>query len=372
MNEVRIAGIRHDGKINGRLCGLLLSIIFCVSVLSVLVGYQALNNSKFSTWIAGKMIRHYFPNSPIESLTIAHQQFRFPSQLDLQNIQLTVQEKGSSSTLRVEKIFLGDCLNFFSDKKPVQLEIAGLDFSTPRIKVQQLNLSLVLTFDHRAIHKLDGHTTIQNVEVLAYQISQVASAINGNGQEIRIQDMTADFYNGKVQGHILLEYRRDFPYSIELKFTDVDLKRLQETDRVAAAQIEGMAKGMIDITGDRRQIRSLATDITVEKDAKIRAALLDFLSQYIPPSRDRQDFDLLVKTNGMLPLELASVDLKSVQEKKFSGTIHLHSRKLNVNLNLPLDINTDGGVAALFSSNDLVAQIFQNLKNLKEEVWKKP
>ena len=74
------------------------------------------------------------------------------------------------------------------------------------------------------------------------------------------------------------------------------------------------------------------------------------MAQYIPPSKERQQLEALLKTDGMVELETASVTLKNLSEHKLEGLVDLSSKQLNLQLNLPIDINVDGSLNELLKS----------------------
>ena len=48
-----------------------------------------------------------------------------------------------------------------------------------------------------------------------------------------------------------------------------------------------------------------------------------------------------------VPVEVATVDIRSIDEHKLSGAINLGVGQINLNLNLPLDILYDGNLFSL-------------------------
>ena len=327
--------------------------------------YVAIYTSWLSTGLVRHVLQQRLPEWQIQSCLISRQQLVSPSQMDFQDIQLILRKSSDAITLNIEKIFCKDFIHFFKEGDPMSFEIQGLDFGMGNNHVHHSNATVSLAFQQRKLKELMGRLNVPELDVAAYSLKNIGSDFYGRDGQIQFDNVAADFYGGQVRGHILLAYQENFPYSIDLEFTRVDLKRLQEETQADSAQVEGKAKGFLRAAGDRRQLRSLETDINIIEGATIRAALLDFIAQYIPPSRQRNEFASLVKKDGKLPLETATVHFQNVNPRKLSGLMRIYSRKLNVNLNPTIDINTDGELSELFSlkAKDLILLIFQNLKN---------
>lgn len=326
--------------------GVLLLRLFFVLFLIVFVlmglSFALLNSGWFYTKVLPRAISSANKDLQIQTFEPARYSFRFPLRFHLEDIKClakihSISHKISCRQLSLEGISTHQFKNTLTD----------LAVETPIYKIKNFNVNLLMDLDKKGIRQLDGTLNGAQATAYGYETNWIISLMKGDKEKIWFPNLVADFYSGKVNGEIFLDYAHQMSYSITIHFAGVDLSRLKSVNRDVFSQVQGHVDGDAKLTGDLKSIGSIEAALGVPLGGKLKASLLGFIVQYIPQSTQRKDLELLIKTNGDVPFEKGNIRLKSLSNDKLATEISLNSEKFNLDLNLGVDINIEGGLANL-------------------------
>lgn len=325
-------------------------IIFLVVVILLLAGpiSYVLYSKSFLFYTVKKLIETNDPEAHIRIFDYQSRQFKFPGQLILNGVKLYLERKGQTEELRWNHLTVVHISGLFDNPRKIRVLFDDFDADIPPSKINGLNLNLNIELVNNKVSKMTGQLDASSAGFDNYKVVKVTSFIDGDEKQIRFNNLTAEGYRGKVQGQILLEYAPRLAYSIQCELLGIDLGSMQSANPALFSQVDGKFNGQAKIKGDLKIVSGLEAEFDIPQGGTIKAAWLKFVIDYIPPSAQKRDLDLLIKNDGNVPVEKATLQLRNLSPEKLTSVIKINSAKLNLDINLTVDINVEGGLNELF------------------------
>lgn len=316
-------------------------LLFLFLVILIVPGsiYYLLNSAWFLEKIIPVALNRQFPDIQIEELRIGKQQFTLPGHLSLKNVQYVILQDDEKYAVFQEKMDI----RFYGFKKQIMLKVQGGAVQSSAITLKDADIFLNVASDEGETFHTDGKLRILSAVSQRYKLTNIRSKISGDGQRIYFKDFLADCYGGKVTGEIFLDYKPDISYSIETKLSDLDLVLMRRANEQIFSNVTGKVSGTLVVKGTPEKIESVKASLDAPGGGELRASLLKNLLEYIPPTTQKEDLKALMKTGGNIPLQKATIDLESVSDEKLVTDIGLASQTFNLNANVTVEINVEGG-----------------------------
>jgi hypothetical protein len=229
----------------------------------------------------------------------------------------------------------------------VQVFSEGISLESSPIKMSAADLTATLLFRYWSMDRWQGDVAIMTMEAYKYKIGNITADIDGRKRSLSLNNFKADFYKGKIAGQIDVDWAKGVHFQTDVKFDGVDISALKDVDASVYGQMEGIIQGSFSIGGTTRSFDTLGLKASITRDGRLNASLLKFVLPYIPRTEESQKLQNLMKQGLKVPIEVANVDIRSIDEHKLSGILKLGVRQLNLNLNLPMDILYDGNLFSL-------------------------
>ena len=135
-----------------------------------------------------------------------------------------------------------------------------------------------------------------------------------------------------------------FLSAAQVRLDHLSFLRIDGIKTDLSGEVNGTVQGDIhlDTQGDR--VKDLKARFYMLPQGTIKAELLQYLAQYLP---QRQEIEALVRDHADIPLDTAVVAITSVSDRKFLYNINLYAPKLNLKMNVDIDMNMDGNIKDL-------------------------
>ena len=230
----------------------LYAVFFLVLILGAGL-YAGVNTPLASEWLIRRSILQNVKGAQIQSLVISRQRFYPPGQLILTDIQLVLKKDDDTLRLNIRRLILGELENLWRAQPTIKLNLTGLNWELSDIKIQNLSLTSVLTLQHQTSYLIVAEAESPQMDLYSYKINDAAFQIVGNRQNFKLKNITAQAYDGRVEGEITLKYNPAPTYSMDLKLMHIDLSRLKEANPSVFSQVDGKADGTLSIEGRGRE-----------------------------------------------------------------------------------------------------------------------
>jgi hypothetical protein len=315
-------------------------MLLVVIVLLATGLFYLLNSPFLARRIITSAIKKNLKGYILEDLTIGRQQWIVPDRLVFSNIQCRLKTENEFYHILIQQI---ECTPL---TRPIRVRVIRIAFESSQIVAQPSDIQAAVFLKGLGLDRFEGEAQIPHLEAYKYRFDQMSAKIDGDLKKMALRDLKADSYEGKLFGEILLDWQKNLPYSINVHFDGVDLRPMKEANP-SLGEVEGVISGSLTVEGNARNFHALDFHANVTKDGRINASLLKFVSPYIPRTQESAVLDGMMQRGEKIPIEVAVMELRSIEAHKLSGLVKLSVRKLNLDLNLPIDILYDGNLISL-------------------------
>lgn len=178
-------------------------------------------------------------------------------------------------------------------------------------------------------------------DVYAFSIDQIRLH---NVFSLKAYGIKGDFYGGTLEGKAVVRFKPPMSCILDLVLNDIATVQLVKVNAAVFGDVNGIVQGDFHLSAQGERIKSLKAHFHMLPQGTIKAELLQYLAQYLP---QRQEIEALIKNNEQVPLDNASVVITSVSDHKFLYNINLYASKLNLKMNVDIDMNMDGNTRDL-------------------------
>ena len=239
-----------------------------------------------------------------------------------------------------------DLRGIFSHKQMI-VHVEGIHIHSSLVEASEGILDLTFHFKANNLETLNGYLHFFTVDVNKYVLMNMDADFLCDSKKIVFEHLASDFYQGKLKGKITLEYSPVVTYDMAINLDHVNLSSLKTANPDVFSKVRGRIDGTVEAKGDLKRVRFVEAKLNVPEDGQLKASLLKPLLQYIPQSTQKKDLELLLKLDGLVALERATIELKSISEDKLITIIDLGSKRFNLDSHLTVDLNVEGGLQNL-------------------------
>jgi len=308
------------------------------------LGYSTLHSPKLASFFMRTIFNFASPQIKLISLDWEEQIIRWPTKITLKNISWVWHREGLKEHFSLD---LFDLQRQHMVANQWRGTVKNLDMQSEANSIKDLNISVSADFEKDQIARLKGDMEAFAVNYNRLKINDIHSKIEGRIGEIRLVNFFADCYEGKIRGEILVDYKDNLSYIIQSELTNVDISRLRDLSESFFSQIEGRVNGDIKLSGNSEEVVAINGFFDMASGAMIKAVLLSQIVGYLPQSIQRQELEGLIAENGQIALDKATFTFQNIDHSRLKTNIDLESQKLNLDINLAIDINLDTDFAKL-------------------------
>lgn len=330
-----------------------LAIVIVIVLIAAGAGvYRALNSVKFTPWIIKKIVHKNFPQVTIDAIQVGAQRFRFPNEFTFSGIKAAIRQDKVSYKVEARELRAEGLLTAWRPKNDLKVDLKAFQLDSDIGAIQDLFTTAYVEMADGQIRNLTGTVQFREGRFGVYVVNDAACVLGHQDKKLFFKNVTAQAYGSKLNGEISLEYPPSLFYSVQIVFQDLDISRLKAVNADLPKQVEGVFSGAVAMSGRQADLQNLDLETHVVRDGKIRASLLNFVTQYMPSSKEREYLDKALESNGKVNVETGSVQLKSLSKNKLTALVKLFSKELNLDQNFVIDINSDGKLTTLLDYVD--------------------
>ena len=324
--------------------------IFVVALLpaAVLLGgaYWALNTPWLSLEVARGAIRSALPGARVTELAAVRQRFSWPDSFTWDNVRIGIEIKGRTYHVTAPGLMVSGVRSILRDRSLLAVSVTNADALFPPGEAKGVQAAFKVSLQGRQLVLIEGPVTIASVAWDKIEARQVVFQFSGGLHEFEFRDIRAAAYGGTITGSARV-VPVGLAYSADITVAGLETAELADLNDQIASQVAGRVNGHMRLVGRGDILLTLESDWSMSNGAKVNAALLSLLTQYIPQSEERKRLDALILKGGQLPVEVLAFQLRSDTPRHLGGEIKLKSREVNLELNITNDINTDGTLTSL-------------------------
>jgi hypothetical protein len=297
------------------------------------------------------------PSISIPSLTVERTQATAEGRYEINAFALSFVTSDIEGNVSFEEFSVASFwyLMGLSDSAPALFTLSNFQYSQKDLDINGLSFDAKLFLKNKADWHMQGTSEVSEAVFSGYRITDFSAPFEFSPDLIRISNIEASMYEGSIVGALNLLPKEDGTFTLTLNIAGLNTVQLAKDKPDQFSQLQGIANGTVKVEGNKNGIRLIVADIMLQKNANIRARLLEGLVPYLPEqSLQRKDLEGLIRADEMVSLDKAVIHAENMSLDSISATIRIYSERFNLDINLSVDFNVEGGLDNLFTLSDSV------------------
>jgi hypothetical protein len=329
----------------------LLIFIICSSV-TVAGLFWALNSKTVTERVVPPVANIFLKDVRITHLSLAKQRFNINGSFSFDSVIIKLSDKTGEMGVALDELHIASVYDVVRLNRPVKIAARDGTFMGADVVIDAIVFDGILVQRSKGNYEIDGNISISKAIAQKLIVSNITGKIEGMLPNIAINDIMADFYGGKVNGTVLSKPEVDGYVNLSLNLDNIDISRIANDRPDLVSQVAGIADISVAMEAKGGAITDMQADLVMTKGSMINAALLQFLIDYIPQSAERKELAFLIKEQKKIALDKTIVKVTDFDSEKISLAVQLASKRINLDLNLTLDLIVEGGLMNLLMLTD--------------------
>ena len=243
-------------------------------------------------------------------------------------------------------ISLSHPISFLTSGKGMTISVSHAVVQGHDVQLRELSLKTTVTSSKNRCLISDGDIRIEAVLFNDMSLGTVDAQFHGDQDELIADSWHATWAGGKLSGRLTASQKA---YTMHADVVQVDLSEIVRMNHALPADIHGRLDGALNVKGTPRDITAIDGNFDALKGADIPAAFLKMLLPYLPPSAQKKDLERLIANNTNVFFDHADIHVASLDLESLNLRIRLASQKLNLNMDITVDLNVEGGFNSLLN-----------------------
>ncbi|MFC1808549.1 hypothetical protein ACFL3D_00300 [Candidatus Omnitrophota bacterium] len=330
----------------------ILMIIIISSAVTVAGLYWVLNSKTVTEKIIPPVANLFLKDIRITDLLLAKQRFKINGSSEFDKLMIKLRDKTGEMAIAVDRLQVSSIYALFSKDQPIKIHVQNGTFMGFDLVIEDIQYDGVLTRREEDNFEINGDLSINNATTQKLTASEISAHIEGMVDDFNLSPITAVFYGGSVSATVSCKPEQQGYVNLILALESVDISELAKDRPDLFAQVDGIANITIAMEAAEGNITDIQADMVMTKDSRINAALLQFVVAYIPQSAERKELALLVEHQGRIDLDKAIAKVTNIDSEKITLALQLASKRINLDLNLTLDLIVEGGFMNILMLTD--------------------
>ncbi|MCK5214542.1 MAG: hypothetical protein KAR05_04245 [Candidatus Omnitrophica bacterium] len=269
-----------------------------------------------------------FRGFTLQSYNFEGQSYQFPHSIKIKNGKFVIVHKRKVYNAEFQEMTLYDVFNSLLSTHQIKFSIKGLDINWEGGSLKGMEPKLVLAFEDFIFKKVNGIVSTKEFTFGPYVATNIYARIKGDKTQIQIFEITADCYEGKMQGQVMVSTEPYLNYIIWFKNDNMNPLRLVDIYSDIFKNVDGKVTGALRIGGDASRLNILVLNLEMSKNAKLDKALLLALKN-VANEREAREIDAILQTHDVLVADEAYVQLRSDKGNNLNVILGISSRQDN-------------------------------------------
>ena len=315
-------------------------VLLILCVFASAVGYIVCQTPLLTRWLIHSLITRALPDAAISKISISRQSVHYPPRFQLSDLIVEFNQRSRPCRLSLPEARLDGLSLIFSTSQGARVLVRNFEIQCTDISIGGLNLEADLRVSGRGAW-INGEINAGFTQVGLARVEFIQAHLNGDSKQLTFSDFTAQGYQGTLTGKMIVYLQPTVNFDIQMDLNNLDIAELKKFNASIFSQMEGKLYGRIRSKGTPINVEELEIKAHLAQGAKMKATLMKYFASYLP-SVQRKDLEALIQQDALIPVERAVFGLSSVNPRELTGLMQLSSKRLNVQLNVPITIKTDG------------------------------
>ena len=327
-----------------------LLILFFVFVLLTAMGVYLLTSPWFVTSVAKNVVNSRSKDWTLKEFTIGKIQVNPRPTLNLSDIEFVAEYVDPFNAQkkewhgRIPALSLSALTPAFAAEQKILFIISEISLQSEDLQLRGVSFEGLATLSNKQWNLVSGNLKVGSLETKDILLKDIQAVISGNANKLTVDPWQAQGMGGTLKGQLTAS---DHDYTMKANIFGAQLNEIPGVDGLG--EVRGQIDGSFAMSGTFEDMQTIEGDFNALKGAEIPAAFLEMVLPYIPRSAQRKILEDLIANKDNIFFDYATIQLKTLQAESLTSVIKLSSQKLNLNMEITIDLNVEGGLSTLWS-----------------------
>jgi hypothetical protein len=325
-------------------------LVFCLSAFSAV--YWLMNSAPMYEFMVPRLFASMAFPAHVDHFSLQRASLGVDGQYQVKGLETQLSVDGENIFFAFDVFDVSNIITLIRGIADSSVTVS-LRNGSVRFEKQSINgLDLRASLEYPEKHVIYSRGTLAADHAVfeALKTTEITALFELTPASMRIYNIEGFFYGGSIIADYLYDFDQSQAFEARLNIAGIDVERLGTDRPDLVSQLKGIANISLRLGGKEGTVELLEAEARFTKNGKISAALLAPLLTYIPQhSIQRKDLERLVELKQMIDLDKSVVQLKNAGADTVSATVQLASSRFNIDINLSIDVNVEGGVLNLLN-----------------------
>jgi len=203
-----------------------------------------------------------------------------------------------------------------------------------------------ITLEQEQGYNFNGSLKVSRIDVQGVMAKDTRAKINISQEKIELSDIKLETCDGFVQGNADV-YLNKPDFEINLQLEGLNAAMLEHIYPPVLSNVKGKLSGNMFLHGLQGGIENIECDFNMNQGSELNAVLLAALMAYIPDQVKTDKLIKAIKGQELFSVDKGQIRVYNENDQTLSSNILLQSKEMNLDVNVTVDFNIEGGIRNL-------------------------
>jgi hypothetical protein len=212
------------------------------------------------------------------------------------------------------------------------------------ITASDVTLDMEIIWKNIKPFSIAGIAKASSVTIQKYELTDAVLPFEWTQGKLNSKPWNAHFAEGDIRGELGIVWDPEMTYSVSIKAKHINTVALASVNENIFGQVKALLSGVATVAGTGLVITETTGHFESAEGGVVKAKLLAKIAQYVP---QHQVLSELIKKNADIPIDQGDITFHAVSDEQWRTHVKLFSKEVNLDLNLDMDINIEGGTSGI-------------------------
>ena len=279
----------------------------------------------------------------LKSFKVSQQKFSFLGMMTIKKIEMDLVSDNVLYGIDIDEFRVVNLYKLFSEKTFGSIiDLNGMDLKSEGSNIEDADITL----EQEQGYNFKGSLKVSRIDVQGVIAKDTTSKINISQEKIELSDINLETCDGFVKGNADV-YLNKPDFKINLQLEGLNSAMLEHIYPPVLSNVKGKVSGNIFLNGLAGGIENIECDFNMNQGSELNAVLLAALMAYIPDQAKTDKLINAIKRGELFAGDKGQVRVYNENDQSLSSNILLQSKEMNLDVNVTVDFNIEGGIRNL-------------------------
>jgi len=324
----------------------LFGIVLIICLGLAVLGFYVSSSSRPLEWFLTRSINRENPDFQVSGLKIARFFLTSERAFVMQGVSAELHFKDQKGLVKLDEVTVFNPSQLLEHQEAVRIDFLGGQLEADGLRIKEAR-SRLTHLSREKSWQAAGSVFIFGLNLAGKQLKNVSFDFKADEKRIDVFKFDSSLSEGKIKGDFNLAFDGTLPYNLGLIIEQVPASFFDFESFKMDKQMKGAISGHLTMRGDNRRIEAVDAQFQAPQGMYVNAKALSPLLNYIPQSVQRKSIEQIIAQGQNIFLDKFTLDVTNEKNNMLKTNFDLKSIAYNLDVNLGVDINVDGGLHSL-------------------------